>query len=94
MEIWIVSALLIIALDMSTTPAGYAKLQSCFALIWVQLLVFVAAWAFAHHLLAGIRFLLIDFDIGVSKPSARFTAWLVHGGAAFIALLTALRLWL
>jgi succinate dehydrogenase / fumarate reductase cytochrome b subunit len=86
--------LLIIALDMSTTPEGYAQLANLFTLLWVQILLLLAAWAFAHHFLAGIRFLLIDFDIGVYKPTARFTAWLVHGGAALIALLTALRLWL
>lgn len=35
------------------------------------------AWSLAHHFFAGVRFLLIDADIGVVKPVARFSAWLV-----------------
>jgi len=34
-------------------------------------------WSIAHHFFAGIRFLLIDADIGVEKSQARFGAWLV-----------------
>ena len=35
-------------------------------------------WFLAHHLLAGIRFLLIDVDIGVLKPAARASAYVVN----------------
>ncbi len=38
----------------------------------------VLTWSFSHHLFAGIRFLLIDIDIGVSKAAARASAWLIH----------------
>ncbi len=34
-------------------------------------------WSIAHHFFAGIRFLLIDADIGVEKSQARLGAWLV-----------------
>jgi len=34
-------------------------------------------WSLVHHLFAGIRFLLTDFDIGLSKTQSRKTAWLV-----------------
>lgn len=43
-------------------------------------------WVFAHHFLAGIRFLFLDFDAGITKSVARKTAWGVHIGAALIAL--------
>ena len=43
-------------------------------IIAVQL-IFV--WALAHHLFAGIRFLLIDADIGVDKESANRNSWWV-----------------
>lgn len=46
-------------------------------------------WIFAHHFLAGIRFLLLDFEVGISKDSARKTAWVVHIGAALFALIAA-----
>ena len=42
-----------------------------------KLLTFVVLWALAHHFFAGIRFLLIDVDIGVEKSASRTGAWLV-----------------
>jgi succinate dehydrogenase / fumarate reductase cytochrome b subunit len=46
-------------------------------------------WALIHHLLAGIRFLLLDMDVGLTKASARRGAWLVHGASLGLVLLTA-----
>ena len=40
----------------------------------VQMLVI---WSIAHHFFAGIRFLLIDAEIGVEKSQARIGSWLV-----------------
>jgi succinate dehydrogenase / fumarate reductase cytochrome b subunit len=50
--------------------------------------VFIS-WMFAHHFLAGIRFLLLDFDVGISRDAARKTAWIVHVGAVLIAVIAA-----
>jgi len=47
------------------------------------------SWVLAHHLLAGIRFLLLDIDLGVTREMARKTAWLAHGLAVLIAIITA-----
>lgn len=44
-------------------------------------------WALALHFFAGLRFLFIDLDIGVIKPRARQSAWLVQGAALLCALL-------
>ncbi len=43
-------------------------------MIVVQVLLL---WSIVHHFFAGIRFLLIDADIGVEKSQARIGAWLV-----------------
>jgi succinate dehydrogenase / fumarate reductase cytochrome b subunit len=51
----------------------------------LQLAVLVLLWALAHHLLAGLRLLLIDAEIGVERATARRTAWAV-GIAALLAL--------
>lgn len=40
----------------------------------MQLLII---WSIAHHFFAGIRFLLIDAEIGVEKSQARIGSWLV-----------------
>jgi len=45
---------------------------------WVSLILILLTWSFVHHFVSGIRFLLIDLDIGVERRSARLTAWLTH----------------
>lgn len=45
---------------------------------WLRAVLIILTWSFAHHFFAGIRFLLIDIDVGVEKRSARWTAWLTH----------------
>jgi succinate dehydrogenase / fumarate reductase cytochrome b subunit len=37
----------------------------------------ILLWSIAHHFFAGLRFLLIDAEIGVEKSQARLGAWLV-----------------
>jgi succinate dehydrogenase / fumarate reductase cytochrome b subunit len=37
----------------------------------------VLLWSLVHHFFAGIRFLLIDFDIGLDKAPSIQTSWLV-----------------
>jgi len=46
-------------------------------------------WALAHHLLAGVRHLSSDIDIGSGLPAARRSAWSVNLGAIAVALLAA-----
>ncbi len=51
------------------------------------LFLFALLWSVLHHLLAGLRYLLIDVDLGVDKTMARITAWLVLLLAPLFALL-------
>jgi succinate dehydrogenase / fumarate reductase cytochrome b subunit len=60
---------------------------------WLQLLLLVLTWGLAHHLFAGIRFLLIDADIGVQKSSARLGAWGVIAAEIVVVALVAWRCW-
>lgn len=43
----------------------------------VQIFQVLILWSLAHHFFAGIRFLLIDAEIGVEKYQSRIGAWLV-----------------
>ncbi len=65
--------------------AALGHLQS----VPVRLLSVVLVWSLSHHLLAGLRHLLLDIEIGVELQQARFSAWLVNLGGL---LLTALYL--
>ncbi len=49
-------------------------------------------WSLSHHLLAGIRHLLLDIHIGVEKTQARGSAWVVNIGALALTAAYLLRL--
>ncbi len=55
------------------------------AILWV--------WALSHHLLAGVRHLLMDVGIGSHLPQARRSAWAVNISGFAMALLTAGAVW-
>jgi len=58
----------------SASPDGYQLTLEYLSHPLVKLVTLVLLWSVSHHLLAGIRFLLIDVDIGVEKPVARMSA--------------------
>jgi succinate dehydrogenase / fumarate reductase cytochrome b subunit len=81
---------LIYLLDLSLGSAdGYAAAAHQLHSPLGMLFVFLLMWSLAHHLLAGIRYLLIDVDLGVEKATARQTAMgVIVGGAVLAVLLT------
>ena len=50
-------------------------------------------WALSHHLLAGIRHLLMDIDVGALLRVARLSAWAVNVAAISFALWALVLLW-
>lgn len=59
----------------------------------LRLVLLILAWSLAHHLLAGVRFLLIDLEFGSSLPAARASALAVNLAAPLLALLMLWRFW-
>ena len=81
---------LIYLLDLSLEgPLGYSRVVAMLAYVWVKVAVIVFTWALAHHLLAGIRHLLSDIDIGSQLPAARRSALIANVGGVAVALLAA-----
>ena len=79
---------LIYLLGLSLESAeGFSRVAGLVNSSLAKLLAVLLSWVLAHHLLAGIRFLLLDIDLGVSRTRARHTAWLTHGLALVSALL-------
>ncbi|MBI2778304.1 MAG: succinate dehydrogenase, cytochrome b556 subunit [Gammaproteobacteria bacterium] len=75
-------------LDLSLRDAqGYAEALAILASPAVKFMAVLLLWGFAHHLLAGIRFLLIDADIGVERDSARRSAWVVNVGGLIVPII-------
>ncbi len=82
--------LLTYLLDLSLQgPDQYDRVQAILRCTLVQLLTVLAVWALAHHLLAGIRFLLLDLQLGMQQSVARTSAWIVNIGAVILGLLYA-----
>jgi succinate dehydrogenase / fumarate reductase cytochrome b subunit len=80
--------LMIYLFELSLSGAdGFTQVKALLSLGVIKLLLFLFLWALTHHLLAGIRYLLIDIDIGVDKPLFRQTAWVVTLAAPVLALM-------
>jgi succinate dehydrogenase / fumarate reductase cytochrome b subunit len=69
------------------SPEGFDQARAILQAPLVRLFGLVLAWALLHHLLAGIRFLLLDLEIGIEREQARLSAWLVNLGAPLVVLL-------
>lgn len=74
--------------------AGFIKAADILHMPLVQLVSLLLLWSIVHHLLAGIRFLLTDFDIGLEKHRAIQYAWLVFILEAVIFVLLAVGIFL
>lgn len=75
-------------LDLSlSSPEGYQQTTEALNGFFMIVFSLVSIWALVHHLLAGIRFLLIDIDIGVEKYAALKAAKLVFIAEALVMLL-------
>ena len=60
---------------------GFQQAQQYLHSTPFMLLSVLLMWSLSHHLLAGIRHLLLDVEIGLEKSSARASAWLMNLGA-------------
>ncbi|VAW75952.1 Succinate dehydrogenase cytochrome b-556 subunit [hydrothermal vent metagenome] len=54
-----------------------------------RLLSLVLVWSLSHHLLAGLRHLFLDIDVGVEKGAARLSAYAVNAGGVLLAAIYA-----
>jgi succinate dehydrogenase / fumarate reductase cytochrome b subunit len=70
-------------------PQGYRQVAEWLAPVPVRVGLILLVWAFAHHVLAGTRHLLMDIDVGCGLAAARRSAWIVNFAAFAVALLAA-----
>ena len=84
-------ALYLLGLSLSS-EAGFELTAAIVRSLPFRLLALLALWAVLHHLLAGLRFLLIDLDIGVRKNPARVSAFGVIVGGVLLTLFAGLLL--
>ncbi|HRK56291.1 MAG TPA: succinate dehydrogenase, cytochrome b556 subunit [Burkholderiaceae bacterium] len=79
--------------DMSlTSEESFWQLSLYTQSVAVRVVLLVLAWGFLHHLLAGVRYLLLDVHCGIDKAAARNSALLVF--AISLPLAAVFGLWL
>jgi succinate dehydrogenase / fumarate reductase cytochrome b subunit len=72
---------------------GYDRWTAFFSRPAVKLIVILAAWGYAHHFFAGIRYLLLDLHIGIAKAPSRASAVVVLALGFLAALAFAWCIW-
>ncbi len=75
------------------SPESFASLKACLANPLAKLAALVFAWAYLHHFCAGIRYLLLDIDVGVDLPAARRSSVVVLVVSLALTLFVGWRLW-
>lgn len=61
-----------------TSQAGFNTVLNVFSTDCGKLINVILLWAIVHHFFAGIRFLLLDIDIAISREASIKMAWLVN----------------
>lgn len=85
--------LLLYLLGLSLSSAeGFARVTAVVGSLPFRLVGLLLIWAVMHHLLAGLRFLLIDLDLGVDLSKAKASALGVIVGGVALAIVGGL-LW-
>jgi succinate dehydrogenase / fumarate reductase cytochrome b subunit len=72
---------------------GYARWHDLLTHPVAKLALIGAAWMYAHHFFAGIRYLVLDTHVGMGKASARASALAVFAAEIVATLIVAWRVW-
>jgi succinate dehydrogenase / fumarate reductase cytochrome b subunit len=69
---------LLVLFELSLESAQtFARFKAVFSYWAIKLIVLGLAWAYLHHLCAGIRHLALDLDYGTELGAARASSWAV-----------------
>ena len=72
---------------------GFDSFVSMLSSFPARLSMLILLWAFFHHFCAGIRFLLLDIDIGIALGPARTSSKWVLAASLFLTLIAGASLW-
>ena len=75
------------------SAAAFESLKATFAHPLCKLVLVGLLWAYLHHFFAGIRYLLIDLQVGDDLTPARQSSVVVLGASLALTLIIAVRLW-
>ena len=75
------------------SPNGFAAIRSLFATPLAKLMLIALLWGFLHHFCAGIRYLVLDLDVGTDLAPARASSWAVLAVSIVLTLAVGILLW-
>jgi succinate dehydrogenase / fumarate reductase cytochrome b subunit len=75
-----------------TSEISFESYRAIVGSVLGKLVLLVIGWAFIHHAVAGIRYLLLDRHVGIQKEAARSSATAVLGITAALTVVFALKL--
>ena len=75
------------------SPEGFGRVHDAFTSPFAKLVVLVLAWSFFHHLIAGVRHLFADVNIGLDLAGARRSAAVTVVLALLLTVAVGARLW-
>ncbi len=70
-------------------PEGFAQVVAQLSSLPARAFLFCITILLAHHFLAGVRHLLLDLDVGISRSAGRLGAWLVLAGVLGASVIAA-----
>lgn len=74
------------------SEVSHARVAELVGHWFVKLLLLALAWAFLHHLVAGIRYLALDLHLGLDRQPARRSALAAFAVSGALTVIVALRL--
>ena len=75
------------------SPESYARYRAAIDHPLLKLVLVGLIWAFLHHLLAGLRFLLLDVHVGTELATARNSSRAVLAVSIPLTLVLGVLLW-
>lgn len=75
-----------------SSELSFARLKDVASHWFVKLVLLAVLWGFLHHLVAGIRYLVLDLHIGIDKAAATKSALAVLAVSLTLTLVAGLRL--
>jgi succinate dehydrogenase / fumarate reductase cytochrome b subunit len=74
------------------SEVSYLKFQAITDNVLVKIILLGLIWSFLHHFCAGIRYLLLDLEIGVEKVDANRSAIIVFSLGLILTAVVGLKL--
>jgi len=86
-------ALLYLLQESLSSPESYVHFRAITDHWFAKLFLTGMLWAFLHHFFAGLRFLLLDVDIGTELRTTRAMSWGVLGTSLALTVVLGVCLW-